>query len=138
MEPTKKVKKLNVPHIFIIILFIILFACLATYIATPGVYDMNEAGQAIAGSYHVVEREPVSPWAALLMIKKGIESAASVISLMLVAGGSIAVLLDTGAFNDVLNFGVYRLQDKSTKVLVPAIVVMMSALGGYADDQKGN
>ena len=48
MEPTKKVKKLNVPHIFIIILFIILFACLATYIATPGVYDMNEAGQAIA------------------------------------------------------------------------------------------
>ena len=129
MEKTKQVKKTNVPHIFIIILCIILLACLSTYIATPGVYDMNDAGQAIAGSYHVVERDPVSPWAALLMIKKGIESAASVISLMLVAGGSIAVLLDTGAFNDVLNYGVYKLQDKSTKVLVPAIVVMMSALG---------
>ena len=39
MEPTKKVKKLNVPHIFIIILFTILFACLATYRATPRLYD---------------------------------------------------------------------------------------------------
>ena len=70
MEKTKQVKKMNVPHIFIIILCIILLACLSTYIATPGVYDMNDAGQAIAGSYHVVERDPVSPWAALLMIKK--------------------------------------------------------------------
>ena len=136
MEKTKQVKKMNVPHIFIIIMCIILLACLSTYIATPGVYDMNDAGQAIAGSYHVVERDPVSPWAALLMIKKGIESAASVISLMLVAGGSIAVLLDTGAFNDVLNYGVYKLQDKSTKVLVPAIVVMMSALGAFAGNDS--
>ena len=109
MEKEKQVKKMNVPHIFIIILCIILLACLATYVAPPGVYDMDETGSAIAGSYHLVEREPVSPWAALLMIKKGIESAASVISLLLVAGGSIAVLLDTGAFNDVLDYGVYKL-----------------------------
>ena len=94
MEKEKQVKKMNVPHIFIIILCIILLACLATYVATPGVYDMDEPGSAIAGSYHLVEREPVSPWAALLMIKKGIESAASVISLLLVAGG---VLYTIGA-----------------------------------------
>ena len=75
MEKEKQVKKMNVPHIFIIILCIILLACLATYVAPPGVYDMDETGSAIAGSYHLVEREPVSPWAALLMIKKGIESA---------------------------------------------------------------
>ena len=37
MEKTKPVKKMNVPHIFIIILCIILLACLSTYIATPGV-----------------------------------------------------------------------------------------------------
>ncbi len=136
MGKEKQVKKMNVPHIFIIILCIILLACLATYVAPPGVYDMDETGSAIAGSYHLVEREPVSPWAALLMIKKGIESAASVIILLLVAGGSIAVLLDTGAFNDVLDYGVYKLQDKSTKVLVPAIVVLMSALGAFAGNDS--
>lgn len=53
---------------------------------------MNEAGQAIAGSYHVVEREPVSPWPLWLMIKR--ELARLPHQPDAGNGGSIAVLLD--------------------------------------------
>jgi len=128
----KKKSGFNVPHILIIITLVILISCLLTYIAPTGVYEMDANNQAIAGSYHLVERKPISPWKALLMVKRGIESASSIISLMLVAGGAISCIIETGAFTDILNYGVYKLQDKSVTVLVPAIVVMMSLLGAFA------
>ena len=102
-------KKFQVPHILVIIGIIVLVACLRTYIAPVGEFDLDEAGNAIAGTYHAVERTTVSPWQALLMVKKGIENAASMISLMLIGGGSIACIVGTGAFDDILNYGVFKL-----------------------------
>lgn len=63
-------KKFQVPHILVIIGIIVLVACLRTYIAPVGEFDLDEAGNAIAGTYHAVERTTVSPWQALLMVKK--------------------------------------------------------------------
>lgn len=125
-------KKFQVPHILVIIGIIVLVACLRTYIAPVGEFDLDEAGNAIAGTYHAVERTTVSPWQALLMVKKGIENAASMISLMLIGGGSIACIVGTGAFDDILNYGVFKLSDRSVTVLVPSIVVLMGLLGSFA------
>lgn len=136
MENAKAQKKFTVPHILLIIAGIAIFVCGLTYILPAGVYDLNSSKQAIAGSFHTISRTPVTPWRALLMIDKGLMRAASIISLLLIAGGSIACVLNTGAFDDVLNYGVFRLQDKSTKVLVPAIVVLMSALGAFAGNDS--
>ena len=125
-------KKFEVPHILLIIAGITLFACLLTYIAPAGVFDVDAKGNAIAGTYHLVERTTVSPLQALLWVKKGIENAASMISLMLIGGGSIACIVGTGAFDDILNYGVYKLSDRSVSVLVPCIVVLMGLLGSFA------
>lgn len=125
-------KKFQVPHILVIIGIIVLVACLRTYIAPVGEFDLDEAGNAIAGTYHAVERTTVSPWQALLMVKKGIENAASMISLMLIGGGSISCIVGTGAFDDILNYGVFKLSDRSVTVLVPSIVVLMGLLGSFA------
>lgn len=125
-------KKFTVPHILILIFIIAMVACLASYIAPVGVFDLDDKGNAIAGTYHAVERNAVSPIQAMLWVKRGIENASSIISLMLIGGGSIACVVATGAFDDILNYGVYKLQDKSVSVLVPAIVVLMSLLGSFA------
>ena len=116
MAATKKrtpKKKFEVPHILLIIAGITLFACLLTYIAPAGVFDVDAKGNAIAGTYHLVERTTVSPLQALLWVKKGIENAASMISLMLIGGGSIACIVGTGAFDDILNYGVTCIIQKS-------------------------
>lgn len=128
----KKTKGFQVPHILLIIAGIILFACLLTYIAPAGEFELDASGNAIAGTYHSVDRVTVNPWQALLLIKSGIEDAASMISLMLIGGGSIACIVGSGAFDDILDYGVYKLSDKSTSVLVPAIVVLMGLLGAFA------
>ena len=128
----KKAKEFQVPHILLIILFLILFACLLTYVAPAGTYQVDENGRVLAGTFEYLPNTPVSPWAALLMIQDGIINAGSVIAMMLVAGGAIATVISTGAFEEILNFGVYKLEDKSVTVLVPSIVVMMSLLGAFA------
>lgn len=125
-------KSFQVPHILVIILGLILFACLLTYVAPAGTYQVDEDGRVLAGTFSYIENTPVSPWTALLMIQEGVINAGSVISMMLVAGGAIAVVISTGCFEEILNFGVYKLEDKSVTVLVPAIVVMMSVLGAFA------
>ena len=132
MEQTKVKKSFQVPHILLIILGLILFACFLTYFAPAGTYQVDEDGRVIAGTFEYIANTPVSPFSALLMIQKGIINAGSVIAMMLVAGGAIATVISTGAFEEILNFGVYKLEDKSVKVLVPAIVVMMSLLGAFA------
>ena len=47
------------------------------------------------------------------------------ISLLFVCGGSIAVVIATGCFEDLLNYGILKLEDKSVSILVPSIVVLM-------------
>ena len=108
-QAAKPKKKFEVPHILLIIAGIACFACLLTYIAPAGVFDLDANGNAIAGTYHTVERVTVSPLQALLWVKRGIENAASMISLMLIGGGSIGCVVASGAFDDILNYGVYKL-----------------------------
>lgn len=129
-------KGFSVPHIFLIIACIILLACLLTYIAPPGAYQLDKAKHAIPGSYHAVARTVVSPWEALLMVKGGVMNASSVISMLLIAGGSLYCVMETGAFNDILDYGVFKLQDRAVNVLVPAICVLMSALGAFAGNDS--
>lgn len=92
----KKAKEFQVPHILLIILFLILFACLLTYVAPAGTYQVDENGRVLAGTFEYLPNTPVSPWAALLMIQDGIINAGSVIAMMLVAGGAIATVISTG------------------------------------------
>lgn len=42
------------------------------------------------------------------------------------------MLISSGAIENVVDFSIFRLQDKSLKVLIPCITVMMSLLGGLA------
>lgn len=133
MQKAANAKKgFSVPHILLIIGGIILLSCLCTYIAPTGAFDMDESGRVIPGTFHAVERVGISPWQALLMVMEGIQNASSIIAMMLVAGGSIECVIATGAFTDILNFGIYKLKDKSVTVLVPSIVVLMSAIGAFA------
>lgn len=122
----------KVPHILIIIAFLIALACLLTYIVPAGLYEMNESGQAIPGTFSYVENTPINLWSALLMVKDGVSQASSIIALLLVTGGAIAVIISTGAFEELLNYGIYKLQERSVSVLVPSIVVLMSLVGCFA------
>ena len=47
-------------------------------------------------------------------------------------GGLINVVIESGAIHSLINYSVYRLEDKSITVLVPSVVVLMAVIGGLA------
>ncbi len=129
-------KKINMPHILILIPCLLLVFCALTYILPGGTYQFDEAGRAIPGTFEAGPSVPFSPWQALLSIRAGVMGANSVIAMLLVNAGAVNVIIKTECFEDIMNYSVYKLQDKSVKVMVPAIVTIMSLLGAFAGNDS--
>ncbi len=137
MENKKdRVKKITMPHILVLFPIIIVVFSLLTYVLPGGSYKLDSAGKVIAGTFTPVKAIPFSPWKALLSVRSGIIAQGTMISQMLVIGGAISVVLATECFENIMNYSVYKLQDKSVKILVPSIVVLMSLLGAFAGNDS--
>ena len=128
-----KVFRFSIPHVLVLILLIILFCCGLTYILPAGLYEIDpQTGLVVPNSFHWVENSPISPWRALVEVTNGVAPQGVIFALLFIMGGLIYVVIESGAINNVINYSVYKLQDKSITVLVPAIVVLMSAIGALA------
>jgi len=77
-----KKKKLSVPHVYIILLALILLCGLLTYVIPAGQYDMTEVnGRSVVDSstYHTIEQTPVTPMSILTSISRGLQESAQII-----------------------------------------------------------
>ncbi len=128
-----KVFRFSIPHVLVLILMIILICCGLTYIVPAGLYEIDaQPGMVVPNSFHWVESSPISPWRALVEVTNGVASQGVIFALLFIMGGLIYVVIESGAVTNVINYSVYKLQDKSITVLVPTIVVLMSAIGALA------
>lgn len=124
-------KKLKFPHVFILLLAVILFCSLLTYIIPAGVYDyvdVNGVQTVDPNSYHQVEATPVTLMGFLTAIPKGLESAAEIIFFIFIIAGSFNALQDTGA----IEAGLCRIassKSRAQSLLLPLIMFVL-ALGG--------
>lgn len=53
-------------------------------------------------------------------------------ALLFIVGGMVSVMISSGAVENLVDYSIFRLEDKSLKVLIPCISVLMSILGGLA------
>lgn len=128
----KKEKKLAFPHVMVLLILLALVSCLLTYIIPAGNYQFDDNGYVIADSFQYVENTPVNLWDALLKLTSSIASMGTIFALLFVLGGMVSVMISSGSIDNVVNYSIFRLQDKSLKVLIPCITVIMSLLGGLA------
>ena len=128
----KEKKSFKMPHLLWIMTGIILLACLATYVIPAGQFATNEAGEIIGTEFHYLGYQtPVSPWDALMSMKTGLTSAATIMFVVMISGATINVVLDTGVMDDMMNWSVARLKDKGPNLLVIMMMVLMAYLGGF-------
>ena len=128
----KKKLKLAFPHVMVLLVALVLIASILSYIVPAGQYEYDENGYVIADSFHYVENTPVSPWAAVIKLTGAIASMGTTYALLFVIGGMVAVLISSGAVENIVDWSLYRFQDKSLVILIPIITVVMSLLGGLA------
>lgn len=129
----KKKAGFKMPHLLFLMLGLIMLVSLLTYIVPAGSFATDPETKKLIGTEFSLlgHQTPVSPIQALLYILPGLQNSSLVISLLLVSGGCIGVTLGCGAIDEMINWAVYKLQDKGVAVLVPMMFIMMGFLGGF-------
>lgn len=129
MENKKKV--LAVPHVYILLLGLILICSLLSYVVPAGQYDMTTVGTrevVDAATYHTVEAEPVTLMQFLSAVPRGMTESAQIIFFIFIIGGAFGVLQETRAIEAGIGRLLKLLRGK-TWVLIPIIMILFS-LGG--------
>ncbi|MFV0516019.1 MAG: YfcC family protein [Aminipila sp.] len=129
-------KKLKVPHVYVLLIAIILVCSALTYVIPAGNYEMMtiemEDGSTRdvvdPSTYHTTESTPVNLMGFLSSIPRGMNEAAGIIFFIFIVGGSFGVLQDTGAIEAGLGRLTKRFAGKET-LLIPVIMIAFS-LGG--------
>ncbi len=104
MEKAKKTFKM--PHTFVIIGAIILFAVLLTWIIPAGSYARVENAEGIKvidpGNFSYIESTPVNPLSIPLLIVNSFIQRIDLMLMILFAGGAFYLLTETGALHAVV------------------------------------
>ena len=133
MSTGEKAKKgFKMPHLFWIMMGLLLFACLLTYIIPAGEFAVDENGQILGDQFsYLGHQNPVAPWRMLMLILQGLGDSGLVIWTVLTSGAMTAVVMATGAIDELLNWAIYKLKDKSENILITIMFVLMVYLGGF-------
>ncbi len=130
MEKIKKSFKM--PHSYVIIILLLIFVSILTYIIPAGEYVRfaNERGIKMVDStsYHLVEAKPVGFWLIPNYIMKGLTKQANIIFPLLVIGGALETVLSTGVFHAYCNKLARKCSGKE-KMFIPAILLLFAVIG---------
>jgi uncharacterized ion transporter superfamily protein YfcC len=120
------------PNAFVIILSVILFAWILTFIVPKGNYQREldtttERTTVVPNSYEQKEAPHLSAFDILLAIPKGIAGRADLIVLILLLGGCFYLIEKTGALNQGLSQLIVFLKGKESLALVIITVLFITA-----------
>lgn len=109
----------KVPHTYVIIFSLIVFAAVATWFVPAGVFEraevVTESGktvnQIVPGSFHSVEQSPQT-WQIMSAFFKGFQKAPAIIAFLLILGGAFWILNETKA----IDMGVQSFLKKSSSL----------------------
>ncbi|MGD1948014.1 MAG: YfcC family protein [Croceivirga sp.] len=120
------------PNAFVIILFVILFAWVLTYVIPKGNYSREldqttERTVVVPDSFEYEETTNLSPFDMLLAIPKGIAGRADLIVLVLLLGGSFFIIEKTGALNQGLGQLITLLDGRELFALTTISILFFTA-----------
>lgn len=132
-SPEKKKKGFQMPHVYLVILVLMLFVTILTYVVPAGVYERVD-GAIDPDTYTRIEQTPVSFMQFFTAIPQGFVESASIIGCVLLISGCIQVINMTGTFSAGIQAMVKKAGGKDL-VMVIAFYTLFVGLGviGYLD-----
>lgn len=131
-EGTKKKFKLTMPHTFVLLFCIAIFAGLLTYVIPAGSYDrVDFNGREIvdATTFHSVDPSPTTLFQVLKAFPKGLEQAAAIVFFIFIVGGSFFVVQKSGAIDAGIAAAV-RKTSKRGILIIPLLSIIFAFGGG--------
>ena len=135
-ELNSKKFKMKVPNTYVLLLYIIIFASILTYILPAGVYDTyNDAATGknlvLPETFHFIDKTPVNLFNSIMAITSGLKKGASIIFSIFLISGAFKIINETGAIETAVDSLSRKLKDKII-LLIPVIMIMMSILGYFS------
>ena len=133
MENKQKIKW-AMPDAFIIIFGIVLLAAIATYLIPAGTYErevVNGIKRVVPGSFHEVAQSPASLMDVFYAIPVGLRESASIIFLIFMIGGAIAIYDRTRAIDSGINALIVKTKGNYQVLIIAVAFIfgMLSSLG---------
>ena len=129
-------EKREIPHIFVILLVIIIIATICTWLVPAGAYDrvLDEAtGRMIIDpdSFHYIDKTPVDPFAMFVSLEEGLIQAANITFLIFCAFSSLYLLEKTGAIDAAIALMVRKTKThpKYANVFIGIIMIVLAIWG---------
>lgn len=126
-------KQIHAPHVFVLILGMIVCATILTYLLPAGTYTRYEdeaTGRTLVevGSYQRIDQTPVSPFEMLQAIPDGLIDAASIVSIVLMYGGAFGIINSTKVIECGIASSIEKMR-RFSALIIPVIMVLFSLLG---------
>lgn len=128
----QKSKGFKMPHLFWIMMGLLVFASVLTYIIPAGEFSVDENGKILGDQFQYLGTQtPVSLWRMFMIMMQGLVESGVVIWVVLVSGAMTGVVMATGAVDEFMNWAIYKLKDKSENILISIMFILMVYLGGF-------
>lgn len=131
MDKAKKLdKKIEIPHIFAILLVMIIIATICTWAIPAGTYDRvidPASGREVIdpASFHYVDNTPVGPFKMFVCIEEGLIAAANIAFMILCCFSSLYLLEKTGAIDAAVAWIVRKTKDKPQLASIFIVLIMV-------------
>lgn len=127
-------KKFQMPNTYVILFSVIALIAVLTWFVPGGAYDLDDAGNAIAGTYHVVEGQPQGLWDIFMapitgMLGGGTISGAISISLTIMLFGSLLEMMDRTCALKTAIKRITNANQNNMHMLIAILVLIMSFFG---------
>ena len=132
----EKKRTLKVPHVYVIIVVLILLSAVLTYVIPAGAYDFvyDEAADrevVVADSFRYLdENTPASFRDLITSVSKGMAASVDIMMLVVLVCASFQIINDTGALSAGI-FALLRVLKGRNKLVLVIMTVIYSAIGGY-------
>lgn len=133
----KKKFRLHMPHVFVILFFLVLVASISTWIIPPGQFDYQSVDVngtmrdlVVPGSFHYIDRSEASPTGIIdffCSFHRGMIAGAEIMMMIFIVNAAFSMIVKTGAF-DCMMGALLRKFDGKEKILVP-LFFLIYALG---------
>ncbi|MGO1556189.1 MAG: Na+/H+ antiporter NhaC family protein [Staphylococcus equorum] len=131
-QTEKKVKrKFQLPHVLLMLLIMMMFACLLTYVIPSGQFETSKDGSMIQGTYHAISQNPVNPFYAITLILNGGIQSAQTITLLLFIGGAMGGILQLDSVTKLTNYMIFRFEHAGALPLIIGLFSLMAFIGFF-------
>lgn len=135
MEKNTEKKKIQIPHVFVLLVSIALVVAALSYIMPAGVYDRvidPASGREVVdpNSFHYVEKDPVGFMEFLSSYTGGFLDAASTIFMTLVVGGTFGIIYQLGIIPAALALVLKRFNGKQ-EWAVPFLMLIFGLFDSF-------